>query len=175
MTMELSKYEFLEELRYVSQVFSNKPNYYVNLLKTSTVPVSEKLMAQAKMLDMQLQMLRASGRFSRIWMARRRRDDKVSEFYRANHIRFLIEIAVQLFLARAYEDRNGLINSTKESLLRLLNHPNLVSLIDVIQDTDIAGGNIDYTVWEYCDRGSLSLLLGQTDSIKRVLVLQAVV
>jgi len=84
----------------------------------------------------------------------------------------LIEDAIQLFLARALEDQNMVVQSTKESLLRLLNHPNLVSLIDVIHDTDIAGGSIDYTVWEYCDKGNLSQLLESSDGMKRVFVLR---
>lgn len=84
----------------------------------------------------------------------------------------LIEDAVQLFLARALDDENTVVQSTKESLLRLLNHPNLVSLIDVIHDTDIAGGSIDYTVWEYCDKGNLSQLLESSGGKTRVFVLR---
>lgn len=83
----------------------------------------------------------------------------------------LIKDDVQLFLARALEDRNGVIQNTRESLLRLLNRPNLVSLVDVVCDKDVAGGDIDYTLWEYCDKGNLSQLLGPSEGIKQVLVL----
>ena len=77
---------------------------------------------------------------------------------------------VQLFLARVLEDGTGVIHSTKESLLRLLNHPNLINLVDVVCDKDVAGAEIDYTIWEYCDKGNLSQLLGPSESMKRVLV-----
>ncbi|KAI9808886.1 MAG: hypothetical protein M1827_007161 [Pycnora praestabilis] len=76
----------------------------------------------------------------RVWMTRRRHDGK-------------------LLLAQEFKDSHCIIDETKETLLRLLNHPNLVRLLDVVCDTDIAGGKTDYTVWEYCDKGTLSHLL----------------
>lgn len=62
------------------------------------------------------------------------------------------------------------MQSTKETLLRLLNHPNLVSLVDVVCDKEVAGGDMDYTIWEYCDKGSLSQLIEPGNGIKPVLV-----
>lgn len=51
------------------------------------------------------------------------------------------------------------MNDAKDILLRVLNHPNLVNLIDVVQATD--GKNIakGYTVWDDCNRGTLNRLL----------------
>jgi len=80
--MALSKYEFLQELYYFSQANSQAPNYVRNSKNTTArVPVSEKLRAKAKKLDTKMQLLMMSGRYPRIWMARRRRDDKVREPY----------------------------------------------------------------------------------------------
>ena len=38
-------------------------------------------------------------------------------------------------------------------MLRLLNHPNLVSLVDIVHGTQ---SGFDYTVWEHCSRGTLA-------------------
>ena len=53
------------------------------------------------------------------------------------------------------------MSEAKETLLRLLNHPNLVSLVDVVQDSDAGATAKDYTVWEDCHRGSLDRRLWQ--------------
>lgn len=80
--MALSKYEFLQELYYFSQANNQTPNYVRDLKSTTArVPMSEKLRAKAKKLDTKMQLLMMSGRYPRIWMARRRRDDKVREPY----------------------------------------------------------------------------------------------
>ena len=59
-------------------------------------------------------------------------------------------------------DNKGVIDDAKDTLLQLLNHPNLVSLIDVVRDSDISAGAMDYTVWENCNRGTLNRLLYRT-------------
>ena len=171
--MDLSKYEFLQELHYFSQINIGNANHVKKMeSKTTRGPVDEKFVAKAKILNTKLQMLQMTGRFPRIWMARRRRDDRVREPICPTipSEQILIRDNVQLFLARALEDRYGVVLSTKESLLRLLNHPNLVSLVDVVCDKDVVGGDIDYTIWEYCDKGNLSQLLGQNQGTKRASV-----
>ena len=82
--MELSKYEFLQELHYTSQENHEEPVYAKNQTKdlgtmSAGVFAEEKLQAKAKLLLTKIRMLAMSGRFPRIWMARRRRDDKVRE------------------------------------------------------------------------------------------------
>lgn len=80
--MDVSKYEFLQELQYFSQRNSKAPHYAKNLKSTTAkVAVNETTMAKSKTLNTTLRMLEMSGRFPRIWMARRRRDDKVREPY----------------------------------------------------------------------------------------------
>lgn len=75
--MELSKYEFLQELHYTSQ----EPNYgQLPKSTTAAVPASIQSSAKAVLLASRLQMLQKlqmSRLFPRIWLARRRRDDKV--------------------------------------------------------------------------------------------------
>jgi hypothetical protein len=66
-----------------------------------------------------------------------------------------------MFLAAEYVDTLGVMDEAKETLLRLLNHPNLVSLIDIVQDSEICTKSKDYTVWEDCNRGTLNRLLWQ--------------
>ena len=51
------------------------------------------------------------------------------------------------------------MDEVKETLLRLLSHPNLVNLIDVVQDSNAGTMSKDYTVWENCNRGTLNRLL----------------
>ena len=51
------------------------------------------------------------------------------------------------------------MSDVKETMLRLLNHPNLICLIDVVQDTNIGLKSNDYTVWEDCTGGTLNRLL----------------
>lgn len=51
------------------------------------------------------------------------------------------------------------MNEAKETLLRLLNHPNLVCLIDVVQGINVGLKSSDYTVWEDCTGGTLNRLL----------------
>jgi hypothetical protein len=43
-------------------------------------------------------------------------------------------------------------------MLRLLNHPNLVSLVEIVREAQPDRG-FDYMVWEYCSRGTLSRYL----------------
>lgn len=59
-------------------------------------------------------------------------------------------------------DNKGVIDDAKDTLLQLLNHPNLLSLMDVVRDSDISAGAMDYTVWENCSRGTLNRLLYHT-------------
>ncbi len=75
---------------------------------------------------------------------------------------------MQLFLAREFVDTDEVIDDVKESLLRLLNHPNLVSLVDIVRDTDVVGGDKDYMVWEYCNKGTLNRLLWHGPAKKQV-------
>jgi hypothetical protein len=151
--MDVSKYEFLQELQYFSQRNSKAPHYAKNLKSTTAkVAVTDDY---GKVKDFEHDIADAGNEWeiSKIWMARRRRDDKVREPYLSVMDQIVDrKRCTASFLARAFEDRNGLVHSTKESLLRLLNHPNLVSLVDVIHDKEIAGGSIDYTIWEYCDK-----------------------
>ena len=44
----------------------------------------------------------------------------------------------------------------KETLLRLLNNPNLVSLVDIVQESNASASSKDYTVWEDCNGGTLN-------------------
>jgi hypothetical protein len=64
-----------------------------------------------------------------------------------------------MFLATEYFDRYRIMDDAKETLLRLLNHPNLISLVDVVQDTNVGLNASDYTVWEDCVGGTLNRLL----------------
>ena len=64
-----------------------------------------------------------------------------------------------MFLATEYVDHFKIMNDTKETLLRLLNHPNLICLVDVVQDTNVGLAASDYTVWEDCTGGTLNRLL----------------
>lgn len=65
----------------------------------------------------------------------------------------------QTFLATEYHDNHKLMDAVKETLLRLLNHPNLISLVDVVHDTNVSLWASDYTVWEDCTGGTLNRLL----------------
>ncbi|SLM41063.1 Serine/threonine/dual specificity protein kinase, catalytic domain [Lasallia pustulata] len=84
-----------------------------------------------------------TARDPRIWRTRRRRDAKI-------------------FLGQEFVDNKGVIDDAKDTLLQLLNHPNLLSLMDVVRDSDISAGAMDYTVWENCSRGTLNRLLYHT-------------
>lgn len=64
-----------------------------------------------------------------------------------------------MFLATEYVDHHRIMDDAKETLLRLLNHPNLVCLVDVVQDTNVGLKCNDYTVWEDCTGGTLNRLL----------------
>ncbi len=66
---------------------------------------------------------------------------------------------MQLFLSRELIYASEAVEVVKETLLRLLNHPNLVSLVDIVRDADFPGGELNYVVWEYCDKGTLNRLL----------------
>ena len=93
------------------------------------------------------------------WKTSRRVDEKVgtpvseSSCSRCE----LTRRSLQIFLARELDDANKLDSETRESLLRLLNHPNLVNLADIIYESEEDGYN--FCVWDYCDRGPLSRLL----------------
>lgn len=65
----------------------------------------------------------------------------------------------QVFRAVEYMDTAGVMEKSKETLLRLLNHPNLVSLVAVVQDANVGMVAKSYTVWEDCNRGTLNRLL----------------
>ena len=51
------------------------------------------------------------------------------------------------------------MDDAKETLLRLLNHPNIVSLVDVVQESDVGVLARDFTVWEDCTGGTLNRVL----------------
>ncbi|KAI9658207.1 MAG: hypothetical protein M1829_006811 [Trizodia sp. TS-e1964] len=76
----------------------------------------------------------------KIWKTRRREDGKI-------------------FLAQEFEDTQGIVEEMREPLLRLLTHPNIVSLIDIVRDSDIVAYARDYTVWEDADMGNLNRVL----------------
>ncbi|KZF21162.1 kinase-like protein [Xylona heveae TC161] len=78
----------------------------------------------------------------KLWITRRRTDGKI-------------------FLARSFIYTLPAFAEAQESLLRLLNHPNLVSLVGIVRDREELGGDIDYAVWEYCERGTLNRLLSR--------------
>ena len=65
----------------------------------------------------------------------------------------------QVFRAAEYVDETGLMDDAKATLLRVLNHPNIISLIDVVQAQNTGSTAKDYTVWEDCNRGTLNRLL----------------
>ncbi|MCJ1461555.1 hypothetical protein MMC07_000152, partial [Pseudocyphellaria aurata] len=77
---------------------------------------------------------------TRIFKTRKRRDGKI-------------------FRAVEYIDPAGVMDETKEMLLWLLNHPNLVSLVAVVQDANVGSTAKSYAVWEDCNRGTLNRLL----------------
>lgn len=56
-------------------------------------------------------------------------------------------------------DAAGMMDESKETLLRLLNHPNLINLVAIIQDAKVGTMSKSYTVWEDCNRGTLNRLL----------------
>ena len=66
---------------------------------------------------------------------------------------------MQIFLAEEINDIKRVLDDSKDTLLQLLDHPNLISLVDIVRDTDISRDSADYMVWEYCDRGTLNRLL----------------
>ncbi|KAH0538899.1 hypothetical protein FGG08_004555 [Glutinoglossum americanum] len=74
------------------------------------------------------------------WITRRRQDGK-------------------LFLAVELEDSIGLIDRVGEGLKRLLNHPNLVCLVDIARDSKVPGGGKDFLVWDKCDTNLNKLFL----------------
>ncbi|KAK2761805.1 hypothetical protein FQN54_001633 [Arachnomyces sp. PD_36] len=80
--------------------------------------------------------MEATG-MGKVWMTRRRVDGR-------------------LFLAQEIRDDDGVLESASESLLRLLNHNNLVSLVDVVGSE---GDEPVFMVWEYCQSGTLSRVL----------------
>jgi hypothetical protein len=56
-----------------------------------------------------------------------------------------------------------MVAHSKTALLRLLNHPNLVSLVDVVFNDPQA--SLDgYAVWEFCNKGTLNRLLTPLDN-----------
>lgn len=121
------------------------------------------------------------GTTGRMWRARRRRDGKVSfsrlggEFFfggggplcmlffffwlDAKKKGLALIYINQVFLATEYVDHYKIMDEAKETLLRLLNHPNLISLVDVVQDTKVGLESSNYTVWEDCVGGTLNRLL----------------
>lgn len=100
----------------------------------------------------------------RIWRTRRRRDGQVGlKVDHPNILELMLLRPLQIFLATEFVDNLGVMSEAKETLLRLLNHPNLVSLIDVVQDSDAGMTAKEYTVWEDCNQGSLNCRLWQGD------------
>jgi hypothetical protein len=71
----------------------------------------------------------------------------------------LTSIRHQLFLAREYRDPLKVLPEIKDSLQAILNHPNIVNLVDVVPDYSELGGGFDYMVWEVCEKGSLAQVL----------------
>ncbi|KAI9738746.1 MAG: hypothetical protein M1834_008253 [Cirrosporium novae-zelandiae] len=80
------------------------------------------------------------GSNPKIWMTRRRRDGKI-------------------LLAHEFVDRNGVLEEVYDTLLGVLNHPNILSLVDIVLDADVDANALNYTVWEYADQGNLNRLL----------------
>ncbi|MCJ1261463.1 hypothetical protein MMC22_001327 [Lobaria immixta] len=64
-----------------------------------------------------------------------------------------------IFRAAEYVDAAGMMDESKETLLRLLNHPNLINLVAIVQDAKVRTTSKSYTVWEDCNRGTLNRLL----------------
>lgn len=64
-----------------------------------------------------------------------------------------------MFRAAEYVDGTDLIEDAKEILLQVLNHPNIICLIDVVQAKNAGSTAKAYTVWEDCNRGTLNRLL----------------
>ncbi|KAI9788080.1 MAG: hypothetical protein M1833_003125 [Piccolia ochrophora] len=88
------------------------------------------------------------GQHSKVWKTRRRADGKI-------------------FLAQEFCDDLDIIHDVQESLLRLLNHPNVINLVDIVKDSKNLEGGIDFAVWEWCDQGSLSRLMWHADTAKQ--------
>ncbi len=96
----------------------------------------------------------------KVWRTRRRSDGKVGDMVALSKIGEACSLTPkQMFLAAEYIDTLGVMNEAKETLLRLLNHPNLVSLVDIIEDPNVNTRSDGYTVWEDCTRGTLNRLL----------------
>ncbi|KAI9877657.1 MAG: hypothetical protein M1830_003176 [Pleopsidium flavum] len=147
----VSKYEFLQQLEYGREVNGTEPEYLKR--KGAKLLADGKALVPAQAANEEIEKVQRETERGPpfTWMTRRRRDGK-------------------LFLARQFVDSDQVIDDAKESLLRLLNHPNLVSLVDVIRDTDIVGGSVDYMVWEYCDKGTLNRLLWHGPGKQQVVI-----
>ena len=65
-------------------------------------------------------------------------------------------MAMQTFLAAEFVDSQGVMELAKETLFRLLNHPNLVSIVDIVQEFNAGASSRGYTVWEDCNKGTLN-------------------
>ncbi|KAI9769152.1 MAG: hypothetical protein M1840_004503 [Geoglossum simile] len=69
----------------------------------------------------------------------------------------------KVFLATGVEDGIGLLDRVGEQLKRLLSHPNLVCLIDIVRDSEALGGCKDSLVWDRCDT-NLGKVLSQVQT-----------
>lgn len=64
----------------------------------------------------------------------------------------------------------SIIPSAGLSISRILNHPNIISLVDIVQASSFAGKSLpgkygDLTIWEDMDAGSLEYLLPSPNSL----------
>jgi hypothetical protein len=74
----------------------------------------------------------------------------------------ILTAMIKLFLAAEFHDPEKLTQTLRTSLLSLLNHPNLITCVDIVCATKDDGEN-DYAVWEHCDAGTLHNLLEVQD------------
>ncbi|KAI9775003.1 MAG: hypothetical protein M1835_005977 [Candelina submexicana] len=136
----ISKYEHLEELIPWHEEAGSAPISLDELRKRRANDWTDALRHQPRLGAAQSRLSLAKQPIHKVWLTKRRRDGK-------------------LFLAQEFKDKDEIADETKETLLRLLNHPNLVSLADLRRDSLISEKSKDYTVWDYCDKGTLNRLL----------------
>lgn len=130
----VSKYEFLRELRHCPELNGEAPSY---LRHAGTVAADERILEPETNLKHALRPHMQAKVAGKIWLTRRRRDGK-------------------LFVSKEYHDKDGAVKVAKESLLRLLNHPNLISLVDIVNEEDGVGGQMSYMVFEFGNDGTLN-------------------
>ncbi|KAI9709412.1 MAG: hypothetical protein M1812_007689 [Candelaria pacifica] len=145
----ISKYEHLEELKPWHEEAGSAPVSLEELKKRRASDVTETVRKGRKSGAAKSRLSLAEQPVHKVWLTRRRRDGK-------------------LFLAQEFIDKDEIADETKETLLRLLNHPNLVSLADLQRDSLLSDQCMDYTVWDYCDKGTLNRLLWHAPGQKQI-------